>query len=338
MALEHGLLSAGTDPALVSASECVVVVVGTPVDEYLSPDPQAVPRALEELASHLGDGQLVVLRSTVFPGVTRLVERLLQRTGHDVDVAFCPERIAEGQGDDELFALPQIVAGAHCPGRKRAEELFRRLTDSIVDAHPGGGRAGEAVHQHLAVHQVRRGQPVLHDRQRPRPRLRPDPAGDDRTTTRARPTCRGPGSRPGRVCSRTRCSWRRSTTTLRARVTPRCWSTRACPHYLVERIEAGRRPVTTDRRHPRDGVQGRERRPPLEPVLQAQAAAVASGPSACSRPTPTSVTTRRCSRSRMCWPDPTCSWSAPRTRVYRDLDTTLPVVDIWNLRGAGSRM
>ena len=51
-----------------------------------------------------------MLRSTVFPGVTRRVERLLERTGHDVDLAFCPERIAEGSAMKELFALPQIVA------------------------------------------------------------------------------------------------------------------------------------------------------------------------------------------------------------------------------------
>ena len=68
----------------------------TPVDEYLNPDPQAVPRALEELRFS-GDGQLVVLRSTVFPGVTGAWSGCCERPGHDIDVAFCPERIAEGR-------------------------------------------------------------------------------------------------------------------------------------------------------------------------------------------------------------------------------------------------
>ena len=35
------------------------------------------------------DGQIIVLRSTVFPGVTRMVERLIERLGKSVDVAFC---------------------------------------------------------------------------------------------------------------------------------------------------------------------------------------------------------------------------------------------------------
>ena len=39
--------------------------------------------------------------------------------GLDVDVAFCPERIAEGQAMTELFELPQIV-GARTSGRADA--------------------------------------------------------------------------------------------------------------------------------------------------------------------------------------------------------------------------
>ena len=123
-ALERGLLSAGTDRALVSASECVVVVVGTPVDEHLSPDPQAVPRALEELCATPPRRPAGRAAQHGLPRRHATVERLLERTGLDVDVAFCPERIAEGQAMTELFALPQIVA-ARTPARgTRAGELF----------------------------------------------------------------------------------------------------------------------------------------------------------------------------------------------------------------------
>ncbi len=92
-----GALQATVDPAVVGASEAVVVVIGTPVDEHLNPDPESVARALRPCEKHFRDGQLVVLRSTIFPGVTAAVERRLETLGIDVDVAFCPERIAEGQ-------------------------------------------------------------------------------------------------------------------------------------------------------------------------------------------------------------------------------------------------
>ncbi|MEU5940849.1 nucleotide sugar dehydrogenase [Micromonospora sp. NPDC047548] len=131
-----GRLSATTDPASVGTAENLVVVVGTPVDEHLNPDLGAVPRALERCAEHLVSGQLIILRSTVYPGVTGLTEKLLRDKGIEVDVAFCPERIAEGKALTELFDLPQIVA-ARSPGvSQRAEKFFRNLTDQIVPLAP----------------------------------------------------------------------------------------------------------------------------------------------------------------------------------------------------------
>jgi UDP-N-acetyl-D-mannosaminuronic acid dehydrogenase len=129
-------LTATSDPHVISNAEIVLVVIGTPVDEHLNPDPQAVPRTIEHLAQHLVDGQLLVLRSTLYPGVTALVERLLADLGKRVDVAFCPERIAEGRAMTELYELPQIVAARYDHARDRAEKLFRALTDSIVHLTP----------------------------------------------------------------------------------------------------------------------------------------------------------------------------------------------------------
>jgi UDP-N-acetyl-D-mannosaminuronic acid dehydrogenase len=135
-ALRSGTLSATSDPCVISRGECVVVVVGTPVDEHLNPDADAVPRALQNVALHFCDGQLIVLRSTVYPGVTRRVESMFARRGLAVDVAFCPERIAEGQAMTELFELPQLVAARTPEVRQRAASLFGKLTSSIVELEP----------------------------------------------------------------------------------------------------------------------------------------------------------------------------------------------------------
>lgn len=129
-------LRATTDPAAISDVEYVVIVIGTPVDEHLNPDPQAVPRAIEAIAGHLRDGQILVLRSTLYPGVTALVERLVQRLGLDVDVAFCPERIAEGKAMTELFELPQLVSARTDRAVKRAEDLFSVLTERTIQLVP----------------------------------------------------------------------------------------------------------------------------------------------------------------------------------------------------------
>lgn len=135
-ALERGRLIATTDPTIISRADAVVVVIGTPVDEHLNPNPHAVTRSLEAAQHHLRDGQMLVLRSTVYPGVTRGVERLVARLGLDIDVAFCPERIVEGKAMEELFTLPQIVSGRHQHVRDRAAKLFGHLTTSIVELEP----------------------------------------------------------------------------------------------------------------------------------------------------------------------------------------------------------
>ena len=135
-ALGEHLLRATTDPSIIADAETLIVVVGTPVDEHLNPDPWAVRHAISAIAEHLRDGQLLVLRSTVYPGVTALVEDLMADEGLAVDVVFCPERIAEGKAMTELFELPQIVGGRSETATRRAEILFRHLTDRIVRMSP----------------------------------------------------------------------------------------------------------------------------------------------------------------------------------------------------------
>jgi UDP-N-acetyl-D-mannosaminuronic acid dehydrogenase len=131
-----GRLRASADPSIVGSAENVVVVIGTPVDEHLNPNQTAIPKALGGCAPFLRDGQLLILRSTVFPGVTALVEKMIAGLGVSIDVAFCPERIAEGKAMTELFELPQIVSARSPRGMERAAKLFGLLTNSIVELSP----------------------------------------------------------------------------------------------------------------------------------------------------------------------------------------------------------
>lgn len=134
--ISEGRFSASTDPAVVGTAEHVIVVIGTPVDEHLNPDPNAIPLALEDTSRFFKDGQTLILRSTVYPGVTALVEKMIAAQGLDIDVAFCPERIAEHTAMVELYSLPQIVSARTERGRERAAALFSTLTDKIVHLEP----------------------------------------------------------------------------------------------------------------------------------------------------------------------------------------------------------
>ncbi len=107
-------------------SDCIVITVGTPLDEYQNPRLGAITAVAESLLPHL-HGQLVILRSTVFPGTTERMARFFRDAGADVDVAFCPERIVQGQAVRELRELPQIVSGVTPRAAERATGIFAKL-------------------------------------------------------------------------------------------------------------------------------------------------------------------------------------------------------------------
>ena len=130
--LPTGRLYATTNPNVLYGVEHVVVVIGTPIDEFLNPSMAIFERAVDQLAPYLADNALVVLRSTVFPGTTEYVEQALKDRGCTVDVAFAPERIAEGHALEELGSLPQIIGADDERAGDRAQALFARLGAEII--------------------------------------------------------------------------------------------------------------------------------------------------------------------------------------------------------------
>ena len=89
-------------------------------------------KAVDQIAPHLRDGALVVLRSTVYPGTTGYVAQHLAERGCRVDVAFCPERIAEGHALEELHSLPQIIGADDDRAAERATALFGTLATKTI--------------------------------------------------------------------------------------------------------------------------------------------------------------------------------------------------------------
>ena len=119
-------------------AENVVVVIGTPVDEHLNPDPQAVPRALERLRDHFRDGQLLVLRSTVLPGRHRgWSSRWSRDRGLRHRRRVLPRAHRRGQGDERALRAAADRLGR---ARPRAASGPRRCSagspTQIVELEP----------------------------------------------------------------------------------------------------------------------------------------------------------------------------------------------------------
>ncbi len=95
-----------------------------------------VYRSIDTLLDHMPDGALLVLRSTVYPGVTKLVHERLRRLKRKILLAFCPERIAEGNAIEELIKLPQIVSGFDAEAIAAASRLFGLIAPSLIELTP----------------------------------------------------------------------------------------------------------------------------------------------------------------------------------------------------------
>jgi UDP-N-acetyl-D-mannosaminuronic acid dehydrogenase len=134
--LPTGRLELSTDPSMLKRTKTVILVIGTPIDEFMNPSVRIFDKVLDDLTPHIQKGSLVVLRSTVFPGTSETVERRLRATGIEAEVVFCPERIAEGHAIEELRTLPQLVGANSDVAYAKASELFERLGVTVVRTTP----------------------------------------------------------------------------------------------------------------------------------------------------------------------------------------------------------
>jgi len=114
----------------------IIITVGTPIDEFLNPDMKGFINCFEEMLPYLSDEHLLILRSTVYPGMTHWLEGFFHRKGLHPKIAFCPERVVEGHAIKELQTLPQIVSGTTLQAENDAAKLFSWIAPGIVRLKP----------------------------------------------------------------------------------------------------------------------------------------------------------------------------------------------------------
>jgi len=130
-------LSATTDYQVLRTVDVVQICVPTPCTRNKEPDTSHIRAAAEGIAGHGRPGQLIILRSTSYPGTTReLVGPVLEAAGRtigsDVFLAFVPERIDPGRKDPPPPRVPVVVGGVDEGGAALAAALFSRVTERVV--------------------------------------------------------------------------------------------------------------------------------------------------------------------------------------------------------------
>jgi UDP-N-acetyl-D-mannosaminuronic acid dehydrogenase len=118
--------------------ECkfLILIVGTPVDEHMNPTTAELYGVIDGCRPFLREGQILILRSTVYPGISEHIQRHLAAQGLPIPVAFCPERVAQGRSLKEFRQLPQIIS-AFDPGvLVEVRDLFGHFVQEFIEMKP----------------------------------------------------------------------------------------------------------------------------------------------------------------------------------------------------------
>jgi len=118
-------------------ADAVFICVPTPCTRNKQPDTSSIVAAARGIAEHLRPGQLVILRSTSYPGTTEeLVLPILEAgglvVGRDVFLAFAPERVDPGRQDYTARNTPVIVGGVDPESTRRAVRVFEQLGPRVM--------------------------------------------------------------------------------------------------------------------------------------------------------------------------------------------------------------
>lgn len=133
-AVAEDRLKTTTDIGATSECDVVFFVIGTPIDEHHNPQMDVLLDVVDEVIDNVRDDQLLIFRSTIYPGTTSLVCEMLEdegiTVGEDVYVSFAPERIAQHKAFEEIVGLPQLIGAPDDESYRRTEQIF----DSFLEA------------------------------------------------------------------------------------------------------------------------------------------------------------------------------------------------------------
>lgn len=130
-------INATNDPSIISKADIVIVCVPTPIDENFFPDLQPVKTVVETIAKNLKKGQLVVIESTINPGVCEeIVEPIFAKAGFtvgkDYELAHSPERINPGDPQWNVTNIPRVVGSFTEKGLAQALEFYENIIDAQI--------------------------------------------------------------------------------------------------------------------------------------------------------------------------------------------------------------
>ena len=111
----------------------IIITLGTPIDEYLNPSYSNFFSMMDKIINILTDDNILILRSTVAPGTTRKILEKLKKKKLKTGIAFCPERISQGNAIEEIYKLPQIISYSDLKTKRACKKIFNNFNKKIIE-------------------------------------------------------------------------------------------------------------------------------------------------------------------------------------------------------------
>ena len=132
-ALKSGYSVSGS---ISEVSKCSIVIFAlpTPLDSKSNPDLSILYSAVKDAASHISEGALVIVESTIAPGAMRdeILPLLSANCSHsDFEVAYSPERIDPKSAKWNISNTPKLVAGLTESATKRALDFYAKFVAEV---------------------------------------------------------------------------------------------------------------------------------------------------------------------------------------------------------------
>lgn len=132
-AINNNLFTASASYDNVGEMDVIYICVPTPVTANKTPDITFIMNCAEEVAKKLRRNQLIILKSTTFPGTTEnyvqpVLERKGYKAGKDYYLAFSPERIDPGNKTYNTANTPVVVGGVS----KKCTELAVMISQEVT--------------------------------------------------------------------------------------------------------------------------------------------------------------------------------------------------------------
>jgi len=132
-------ITASTDPEILKDSDIFIVCVPTPVFNDHTPDLDPIKNATKTISKYLKNGSLVIIESTINPGVCEeVIIPILEtetklKSGKDFDLAHCPERINPGDPKCNVYNIPRNIGATTPQACKKAANFYRSFINAEIN-------------------------------------------------------------------------------------------------------------------------------------------------------------------------------------------------------------